>query len=182
MGLTDKIFGGTKQVSTLNKDQEKNLKQLSQLNIQYNPMAYKGLADFATGPSSTYKFDEGGMDDAFNAGVLVPGQIQLNKNLANNNHSSMLHSSANRIARDNMVTDFNNNIQGLRYQNMLNQQKLEQEADEAEKQRQLSALSGLLGGNAQVLGTHAVYNQKEAGLLDLLSAGTSVAKGVKSLF
>ena len=182
MGLMDGLFGGTKQVSTLNKDQEKNLKQLSQLNMQYNPMAYKGLADFATGPSSIYKFDAGGMQDAFNAGVLVPGQIQLNKNLANNNHSSMLHSSANRIARDNMVTDFNNNIQGLRYQNMLNQQKLEQEADEAEKQRQLSALSGLLGGNAQVLGTHAVDNQKEAGLLDLLSAGTSVAKGVKSLF
>ena len=74
------------------------------------------------------------------------------------------------------------NLANLNYQNVLNQQKMEQEAGESASQRQLASLNALLGGNQTVLGTQGTALQKKAGLLDMINAGASTIKGIGSLF
>jgi exonuclease VII large subunit len=109
------------------------------------------------------------------------GLQQLNQQLANTQHSSMLHTSANRYAQDQLKQNTMNNINNLSYQNQLQQQQLKQQAQDSAYNRQLSSLAQLMGGNQTVLGTQANAIQKTGGLLDILSAAGSVGQGVGAI-
>ena len=175
MGIADKIFGGVGQTSTLTKGQRGLLSQLGGLQQQYNGGAYEGLNN------SAYEYDADNGAAAFQSGVVNPAMQQLNRQLGNAQHSSMLHSSANRYAQDQMRQNTMNSLNNLQYQNMLQQQQMKQQAGENAYGRQMSALQGLLAGNQNVLGTKGVGLQRKPGLLDLMSAGGSLMQGVGSI-
>jgi hypothetical protein len=181
MGLMDTIFGGTKQVSTLNSAQKSLLNQLGGLQKQYNPETYSLLGGLAGNPQSSYEYDADNGAQAFQYGIVDPAMLELRKQIGNTQHSSMLHSSANRNAQDTLRQNTMNNLNNLSYQNMLQQQQLKQQGQESAYNRQLSALGQLMGGNQQVLGTQAVGLQKQGGLLDILSAAGSIGQGVGSI-
>ena len=172
----DTLFGGTKQVDTLNPQQRALLEQMSNLQQQYNPQTLATLAQIGYTPQSAYKYNQQTMQDAFNAGIVNPALDQLNRQIANTQHSSMLHSSANRIAQDRLREGVLNNLNNLNWQNLLQQQQLEQQAQENAYQRQLSSLSQLLGGNSQILGTQATALTKKPGLLDMATGVAGLAK------
>jgi hypothetical protein len=181
MGLRDAIFGGTKQVSTLSPAQKALLTQVGGLQQQYNGNTYGTLNDIASNPTSAYEYDVDNGAEAFRLGVNNPALQQLNQQIGNNQHSSMLHSSANMFGQNRMKQDTMNNINNLQYQNMIEQQKLKQQGQTDAYGRQLSSLGQLMGGNGQVLGTQAVGLQKTGGLLDIMSGVGGLLKGIGSI-
>ena len=182
MGIMDKLFGGTKQTSTLTPEQRALLGQLSGLQQQYNGNTYGILNEIAGNPTSAYEYDTDNGAAAFQSGIINPAMRQLNQQLRNVQHSSSLHSSANRFAQDQLKQGTMDNLNNLSYQNMLQQQQAKQSAQENAYGRQLSSLGQLMGGNQQVLGTQGVALQKKPGLLDGITAITGAAQGIKSLF
>ncbi|PKL19572.1 MAG: hypothetical protein CVV49_00615 [Spirochaetae bacterium HGW-Spirochaetae-5] len=181
MSFSDMIFGGTKQASTLTPAQKSLLSQLGGLQQQYNPGTFAALSSIGRNPSSSYEYNADNGAAAFNSGVVNPALQKLNEQLGNSQHSSMLHSSANRQAQDKLKSDTLNNINNLQYQNVLNQQQLKQQGQDNAYSRQLNALASLMGGNQSVLGTQGTALQKTGGLLDFLSAGGTAAMGIGSL-
>jgi|GEM_PF-3578080 len=181
MGLSSLLFGGTKQTSTLTAAQKALLNQVGGLQQQYNPQTYSVLSGLSTNPQSSYEYDTDNGAAAFQTGIVNPALQQLNQQLGNTQHSSMLHSSANRYAQDQLKQNTMNNINNLSYQNQLQQQQLKQQGQESAYNRQLTSLSQLLGGNQTVLGTQANAIQKTGGLLDILSAAGSVGQGIGSI-
>jgi hypothetical protein len=185
MGIFDSIgntlFGGTKQVSTLNAGQQALMDQQSGLLQQYNPQSYSTLSQLAYNPQSSYQYDADNGAAAFKSGVYDPAMQQLNRQLANTNQSQMLHSSANQYAQNQLIQGTNNNLNNLQYQNNLQQQQMKQQAQDQAYGRQQSALAQMLGGNQSVYGTQATALQKTPGLLDGLSAIGGIAQGVGSM-
>lgn len=181
MGFNDFLFGGTKQKSTLTPSQKALLSQVGGLQQQYNPGTYSLLSSLAGDPQNSYEYNMDNGEAAFNSGVVNPALQQLNQQIGNVKHSSMLHSSANRNAQDKLKQNIMNSLNNMRYQNMLQQQQLKQQGQESAYTRQLQALGQLMGGNQTVLGTQGTALQKTGGLLDILSAAGSVARGVGSL-
>lgn len=183
MGFADTLFGGTKQTSILTKGQRNLLNQQSGLQQQYNPQTYGLLNSLGANPTDNYSYEsQQAAGQAFNTGIVNPALKQLNQQIAGTQHSSNLHSSANRYAQDQLRGKTMDNLANLNYQNVLNQQKMEQEAGESASQRQLASLNALLGGNQTVLGTQGTALQKKAGLLDMINAGAGTIKGIGSLF
>jgi len=174
----DSIFGGTKQVSTLTPAQRSLLAQIGGLQNQYNPSTYAGLNAIASDPASSYQYNEDDGAAAFQSGIYNPAMREMNRQIGDTMHSSNLHSSANRVAQDRIRQGTMDNINGLSYQNMMNQQKLRQDAQEQAYGRQLSSLNSLLGGNQSVLGTQGTALQKTGGLLDIMSAAGALGQGI----
>jgi hypothetical protein len=185
MGLMNSIkstlFGGTQKVNTLTPEQKALLSQMGGLQQQYNTNTYSTLNGIASNPESSYEYDTDNGAAAFQSGIVNPALQQLNQQLANTQHSSMLHTSANRYAQDQLKQNTMNNINNLSYQNQLQQQQLKQQAQDSAYNRQLSSLAQLMGGNQTVLGTQANAIQKTGGLLDILSAAGSVGQGVGAI-
>jgi len=181
MGLSSLLFGGTKQTSTLTAAQKALLNQVGGLQQQYNPETYSVLSGLAGNPESPYEYSADNGAAAFNSGITNPALQQLNQQIGNTKHSSMLHSSANRYAQDQLKQNTMNSLNNLKYQDQLQQQQLKQQGQDSAYTRQLQALSQLMGGNQAVLGTQGTALQKTGGLLDILSAAGSAARGIGSL-
>ena len=180
--MSNWLFGGTSNGSSQTKEQRGNLRQLASLNQQYNPMTYSTLAGLSTNPLSAYQYDADNGARAFQQGIINPAMDQMNRMIADTQHSSNLHSSANRAAQDKVRQDTSNYINNQAYQNMLNQQQMRQQAQEQMYGRQLQSLNSLLGGNNTVLGTQATYQKKNPGALDYaIAAGNTLGmlKGLK---
>lgn len=175
------LFGGTEQKSTITRGQEKLLNQLGRLNRHYNPQTYATLADLSGAPGNSYQYDADNGAQAFNQGIVNPALQQLNQQIADVQHSSSLHSSANRAAQDQLRQNTMNSLNTARYQDMMQQQQLRQQAQEQAYARQLQSLGQLMGGNASVLGTQAAALSKTPGLLDYASGAGSLMKGLGSL-
>jgi hypothetical protein len=182
MGLGSFLFGSTGSGSTLTGGQKDNLRQLAGLNQRYNPMAYSTLGSLSANPLSSYQYDADNGARAFQQGIVNPAMDQMNQMIANTQHSSNLHSSANRAAQDKVRQDTSNYINNQAYQNMLNQQQMRQQAQEQAYGRQLQSLNSLLGGNNTVLGTQATYQKKNPGALDIISGIGGAAGSIASLF
>ena len=133
MGLMDSvkktIFGdvNNNQATTLTRTQKDLLKQLGGLNQQYNPQSYSVLSGLAYNPQSSYQYNTDNGEAAFQSGVVNPAMNQLNEQIANTKHSSMLHSSANRMAQNSLKQNTMDNINNLKYQDQLKQQQLKKE-------------------------------------------------------
>lgn len=189
MGFMDSvketIFGevNNNQASTLTSAQKDLLKQLGGLNQKYNPQSYSVLSGLAYNPQSSYQYNADNGAAAFQSGIVDPAMNQLDKQIADTKHSSMLHSSANRMAQDTLKQNTMDNINNLKYQDQIKQQQLKQQAQENSYSRQLSSLQQLLSGNSQVLGTQGIQNYQTptGGLLDIISAGGQAAGGIGAL-
>lgn len=180
MGLMSSISntlfgGGSKQVSTLTPEQLALLNQQAGLQQGLNPTLYSNINNEITNPTSSYSYDNGqAARDAFQTGIVDPARAELNRQIGDTMHSSNIHSSANRAAIDNLKTNTMNNLNNLNYQDILNQQKLEQEAEEQANQRKLGYTTMGLGQNQNIYGTQSTALQKQGGLLDAVSGIGSV--------
>ena len=176
------FFGGTKQKSTLTEGQRNLLGQQAGLQQQYNPQTYNLLGSLSAQPTDNYRYENmEAANQAFKTGIENPALRQLNQQIANTQHSSNLHSSANRYAQDQLRSKTLDNLANLNYQNVLNQQQLEQQAGEQASGRQLQSLNSLLGGNQTVLGTQGVALQKAPGVLDYISGIGAAGSSIKNL-
>lgn len=67
----------------------------------------------------------------FQNGVVNPAMDQMNRAIANTQHSSNLHSSANRAAQDNVRNATLNDLASKRYNNVMNQQQMKMQGTES---------------------------------------------------
>jgi hypothetical protein len=181
MGFMDSLFGGTEQASTQTREQRALLKQQAALQQQSNAQAYSTLNGIASNPDNAYEYNADNGAAAFKAGVINPALQQLNQQIGNNQHSSMLHSSANMYGQNQLKQNTMNNLNNLQYQDNLQQQQMKQQGKTDAYSRQLQSLGQLMGGNASVLGTQAVSLQKKPGIIDGITAATGAASGIMSL-
>lgn len=161
--------GGTdiNQASTLTADQKAYLAQLNGVNSNNLQGLSAGYNDLINNPVDKFTPE-------FEAGVVNPAMSQLSQAIADTQHSSNLHSSANRYATNQLKNSTLNNIAGLRYNGLMTNQQLQ-------SQRQLAGLQGLAGLSGQGLGVNGVENviSKKPGLLDYLNTGANIVGALK---
>lgn len=168
---------GFEKTSILDKGQQRTLNMYSGLTQQYMPETTKVLANSALAPQSSYQTLPG-WEQAFQQGVVNPGQYQLRQNLAGLQASPERHSSFRRSQEQNMRQDFSNQISQQRYQQMMQERQMQQSAMENAFQRQQSALGQMnnlysTGLNRQAI--QAQYQQGSSGLLGGLISGAAGA-------
>ncbi len=179
-GFSDFLFGKNdpKQQSLLSESQMQQLGQLNSLNQQYNPQTFQTLGQLAGTPQSSYSASGAN----FQAGVYDPAMRTLNQQIANSNHSSNLHSSANAHLKNQLRQNTMDKLSQQRYQDALNQQKLRQQAQEQAYGRQLQALQQLAGLSSQGLGrTQENIVNHQGGLVDFVTAVGAMGQGIGSM-
>ena len=104
--------------------------------------------------------------------MVNPALNQMNSMIGDTKHSSMLHSSANRLAQDKIRQNTNDKLAGLRYEQLMKERGMQMQGLENMNQNQLSALSALSNLSGQALGVNGVENivTQNKGLLDYLAA------------
>lgn len=157
--------------STLTADQQAQLAALSSQNIANYPQMYSTLGALAYNPQSNYS-KLNNWEGEFNTGVVNPALNQMNSMIGDTKHSSMLHSSANRLAQDKIRQNTNDKLAGLRYDQLMKERSMQMQSLDNMKQNQLSALGALSNLSSQALGVNGVENivTQNKGLLDYLAA------------
>ena len=161
----------TTPTSTLTPEQKAQLAALTGYNINnYKPM-FSTLSSLAYNPQSTYS-KLNNWEGEFNTGVVNPALNQMNSMIGDTKHSSMLHSSANRLAQDKIRQNTNDKLAGLRYDQLMKERGMQMQGLENMNQNQLSALGALSNLSSQALGVNGVENivTQNKGLLDYLAA------------
>jgi len=173
--VTDSLFGTkpkSEQGDLLNEDQQAQLAALTDQNTQgYGDLfgQYRGMANSPQNDYSRMANWEG----EFNQGVVNPALNQMNQLIGDTKHSSNLHSSANRFAQDRVRQNTMDNLSGMRYNQMMTERGMEMQGQEAARQRQLAALTGLSNLSGQALGVNGVENIVKPGRdwFDIASLG-----------
>jgi hypothetical protein len=176
----DQILGTkpkTKQHDLLNEYQQAQLAALTGHNTEgYNDLfgQYRGMMQ---NPQNDYS-RMANWEGEFNQGVVNPALNQMNQLIDNTKHSSNLHSSANRFAQDKVRQNTMDNLSGMRYNQLMTERGMEMQGQEAARQRQLAAMSGLSGLSGQALGTNSKENvvlQGQQGILGPALLGGGMA-------
>jgi len=181
--VTDSLFGTkpkSEQGDLLNEDQQAQLAALTDQNTQgYGDLfgQYRGMANSPQNDYSRMANWEG----EFNQGVVNPALNQMNQLIGDTKHSSNLHSSANRFAQDRVRQNTMDNLSGMRYNQMMTERGMEMQGQEAARQRQLAALTGLSNLSGQALGVNPYENVVQQGQQGLLGPAL-MSGGMAALF
>lgn len=160
--------------SILTPEQQQQLAALTQQNISGYGDLFGQLQGMAQNPQNDYK-RMANWEGEFNQGVVNPALNQMNQLIADTKHSSNLHSSANRFAQDKIRQDTSDKLAGLRYNQLMTERGMEMTGQEAARQRQLAALTGLSNLSGQALGVNGVENIIKPGRdwMDIAQLGIS---------
>ena len=158
--------------STLTPEQQAQLAALTGKNISGYDGLFNQLGGLAYSPQNDYS-RMANWEGEFNQGVVNPALNQMNQLIDNTKHSSNLHSSANRFAQDKVRQNTMDNLAGMRYNQMMSERGMEMQGQEAARQRQLAALTGLSNLSGQALGVNGVENIVKPGRdwFDIASLG-----------
>lgn len=188
--ITDKIgdlFKGKEaekeQMDLLTPEQKEQLAALTGHNIEGYNSLFGQYRNMAANPQNDYRRMRN-WESEFNQGVVNPALNQMNQLIADTKHSSNLHSSANRFAQDKIRQDTSDKLAGLRYNQLMQERGMEMQGQEAARQRQLAALTGLSNLSGQGVGVQGVENivtPAQPGLIEqIIPVGAAAA--IASLF